>query len=262
MRYSFLATIFFFLLIPNAVLAKTFTIFMDNDWFPYTIVKDKKNFGLHLDIVTKALKGLGYVVDIKARPWRRCLLELESGDVEAIFPASFKENRAVFAHYPADAATSRRSEWRMNQVEHVLVTRPGEDYEFDGDYRTIPQPVNIGVGAGFGDTLDEMGLNVQRNVSIRGSIGMLILNRTNSVVTNPIIAEEINSNGEFAGKLYIHEKPLRSKSYFLIFSKKGKLPKFERQRIWDAIATVRKDRKWMFHTLDRYLKWGMPGKGD
>ncbi len=253
MKNVLLAMMLTVLLVPASALAKTFTIYMDNDWFPYTIVKDKKNYGIHFDIVTKALENLGYTIDIQARPWKRCLLELESGGVDAIFPASYKINRAEFAYYPDDAATSSKSQWRMNQIEHALVTRPDEAYEFDGDLSTIPQPVNIGWGSAFGDTLEQMGLNVNRNVSIRGSVGMLILNRTNSVVTNPLLAEDLSENGEFAGKIRVHQKPLRSKSYFLIFSKKGNLPEAERLQVWEAIAAVRSDRKWMLDTINKYI---------
>ncbi len=253
MKNILLTIIFSALLLPGSAWAKKISIYMDNDWFPYTIVKDKKNYGIHLDIVTKALESLGYTIDIQSRPWKRCLLELESGRVEAIFPASYKKNRTEFAYYPDDAATSGKSQWRMNQIEHVLVTRPGGTYEFDGDLLTIPQPVNIGWGSAFGDTLEEMGLNVNRNVSIRGSTGMLVRNRTNSVVTNPLLAEELSKNGEFAGKIKIHQKPLRSKSYFLIFSKKGNMPAAERQQIWEAIAAVRSDRQWMLETMNKYI---------
>ncbi len=239
---------------PVVVLSKTLTVCMDEDWFPYTFLKDKKPIGIHADIITKAFRSLEYTLEIMDKPWKRCLLELEKGRVEAIFPASYKHKRATFAYYPPNAAVEKKSKWRLAQIEHVLVTRKGESYEFDGDLSKIPQPIGVGMGGAIGDTLDEKGLKTSRAASSQAIIGMLALKRTNSVVMNPFLAEDFNTNGEYAGKFKIHELPLRTQSYFLIFSKKWELPEAERKRIWEAIALVRGNKELMLGILTKYIK--------
>ncbi len=77
------------------------------------------------------------------------------------------------------------------------------------------------MGGAFSDTLEKKGLIIMRNKSPLATVGMLVLNRTNSAVMNSYSAEDFNTTGEYAGKLKIHKLPIRSKSYFLIFAKKG-----------------------------------------
>lgn len=232
---------------------KVLKMCMDEDWFPYTFVKYGENFGIHIDIVRAAFKSLDYHLDITAKPWKRCLRELEVGDVEAIFPASYKESRADIAYYPSDVTAVEQSNWRVDQVEHVLVTRKGNPYEHDGDIYKIPQPVGIGSGSAFGDTLERKGIKVSENISKQAIIDMLLLQRIESAAMTPFQADEFNTKGEHAGKLKIHGTPLRSKSYFLIFSKKGHLTEAERMTAWDAFAIVRKDKKLMDRILNKYL---------
>ncbi len=99
---------------PVVALAKTLDICMDDDWPPYTFVKDKQIQSIDSDIITEAFKSLEYTLNIVPKPWKRCLKELEYGEVDAVFPASYKGNRAVFAHYPPDATTTKKSKWRMS----------------------------------------------------------------------------------------------------------------------------------------------------
>ncbi len=238
---------------PAVALSKTLTVCMDIAWFPYTSMKDKKPVGIHTDILKEAFRNLDYNLEIHAKPWKRCLLELENGKVEAIFPASYKDNRAVFAHYPPNAAKDKKSHWRLAQIEHVLLTRKGEAYEYGGDIFTIPQPVGIAIGGAFGDTLDDKGIETLRTTSSESIIAMLAMKRSNSVAMNPFLAEDFNSQGKYAGKFKIHDLPLRSKSYFLIFSKKQEIPDSERMRIWEAIVKVRENKEFMLEVTSRYM---------
>lgn len=245
MKRKLLVSTFILLFNPLVLDAEIIKICMDEDWFPYTFLKGGENSGIHFDIVQEAFKSLEYTPKIVAKPWKRCQLELDHGTVEAIFPASYKENRDRMAHYPSDAVTAKKSQWRINEVEHVLVTREGDSYEFEGDILKIPQPIGIGFGSAFGETLVKKGITVSENISKQKIVDMLMLKRINSAAFARFQAEEFNTKGEHTGKLKIHNIPLRSKSYFLIFSKKGKLSGDERMKIWGAFSKVRKNKSLM-----------------
>ncbi len=234
-------------------LSSTFEIHMDESWYPYSFKKNNQFLGIHTDIIREAFKSLDYTLTFKASPWKRCLKELELGEVEAIFPASYNEGRAAFAYYPPHAASSEKSKWHMTTVKQVVATRKGTPYEFDGDISKIPQPVGAGAAAAVTDLLEENGLKTYRNHLPKAVVGMLVKKRTNSLAMSSYLTEYFNSNGEYAGKLKIHKIPIRSKPYFLIFSKKGTLSETERVKIWEAIAKVREDKKLMHSIFAKYI---------
>lgn len=254
MNRTLLIILITIILIPITAQAKTLAIQTDSDWFPYTYEEENESLGIHVDIVKEALTALKYTFTFTPFPWKRCLANLEFGNVEVILSASYKDKRALYAHYPTDAATAKKSNWRIDQVEYVLITRKGEPYEFDGDFSKIPQPVNVALGAAIGDFLQEKGIEVKENIKNSGNINMLLAHRAASIAMNPLLAENFNKIGKFKGKLKIHSLPLRSKSYFLIFSKMGKLSAKERNTIWKAITKVRDNKPLMLRILKKYNK--------
>ena len=245
----------FISLAPAGVLAKNIHVCVDDDWFPYTFKENGKAVGIHVDIVRKAIENLGDTVELAPLPWKRCLSLGQSGKVAAVMSASYKDERAEFAYYPNDAKTAKMSKGRIDQVEHVLVTRHDDPYEFNKDWTTIPQPVGVGgMGSSITGELRKQGLQVIENNTKTGGLSMLMLKRVNSISFNPLQAKHSNSTGEFKGKLKINKIPLRSKSYFIIFSKKGDVSQEQREEIWESLSKVRSDEKFMLNTFDKYEK--------
>ncbi|MCP4494195.1 MAG: transporter substrate-binding domain-containing protein [Gammaproteobacteria bacterium] len=244
-----------FSLSSSVAMSSTFKIYMDESWYPYSFKKDNKHLGIHTDIIREAFKSLGYPLVIEARPWKRCLWDLEAGKADAIYPASYNEGRAAFSHYPPNAASTENSKWHMTKVEQVVATRKGTPYEFDGDISNIPQPVGVGAAGAVTDILEENGLKLYRNNSPQAVAGMLVKKRTNSLVMSSYQTEYFNSVGEYAGELKIHKLPIRTKPYFLIFSKNRTFPESESKRveIWKAIAKVRENKVLMHSIFAKYI---------
>ena len=98
MKKIFLYILIALILNPALLLADVLEIQTDNDWFPYTYENSGKSAGIHVDIVEEALKMLGYKYKFTPIPWKRCLKNLEYGNVEAILSASYNDERAKFAY--------------------------------------------------------------------------------------------------------------------------------------------------------------------
>jgi len=242
-------------LIPFTLVAKDIKVCVDDYWFPYTFVKDSKAAGVHVDIVRKAIEDLGDSVEFDPLPWKRCLKLGELGKYDAIMSASYKDDRAKFAFYPADAKNNKRSKGRIDQIEHKLIVKYDNSYEFDNNWSTIPQPVGVGgLGSSITKTIEKKGLNTIETNTKSGIFSMLMTNRVKSVALNPILANDFNTNGKFKGKLKISKIPLTSKSYHIIFSKKGKVNKTKREEIWNSLEKTREDMKFMVHTFKKYEK--------
>ena len=72
------------------------------------------------------------------------------------------------------------------------------------------------------------------------------------VVVIPEMAEKLNQNPAYKGKLKISQKPWKSKSYFLPFSKKSKISDQDIRRLWDEIEKVREDALFMAEQARKY----------
>lgn len=253
-----LAALLLGLLSTNAG-AKSYTVCSDDDWFPYTFIDnslpENKAVGIHTDIVRKAIENTGNSVQFEALPWKRCMRLIQAGKVDAVISASYSDKRAAFAYYPDDGGSAKKSAGRIDQVEYVLVTRSNEAYDFNGDWTTIPQPVGVGgLGSSISKMLKQQGLTVLENNTKTGGLLMLRGKRVNALVFNSLQAEDFNTRGQFQKQLKIHKIPLKSKSYHIVFSKKGRNSPEQRNQIWAALAKLRADKALMLSIVTKYYK--------
>jgi len=246
--------VFSLLLSASSFAAGTINICSDkNLWYPFTFVEDRKSTGLHVDIITEALTNLGYEINFQPLPWKRCLSASEDGDFDAIATASYKDQRAEFLNYPADAATAKKSKERVMQVEYSVVTVAAEAYEFTGDVSTIPEPVRVPRGYSVGDGLKKQGVKVDDGASgDEKNIKKLLRMGKGSVVTLPQIVDLLTQKDAYKDKLYVSKTPVKSKSYYFPFSKKSAIPSAEQAKIWTEIASVRNNANFMEKASSKY----------
>jgi polar amino acid transport system substrate-binding protein len=247
------------LLSSQAIAGQKITICSDNNfWYPFPFVKDNISVGLHLDIISQALRNEGFEPEFKPLPWKRCLGEAEAGTVDAIATASYKDERAVFLNYPKDAATDKQSPLRVTQVEWVVVTSSADEhgkpnsYVFAGDLKTLPQPVRVPTGYSIIDDLKKADLKIEEASGSEANFRKLVRDHSGSVVDLAEASKQFAVHPDFSGKFTLQAQPITSKSYYLPFSKKGGIKAEEQQKIWDAIAKVRDDSAEMATFLKKY----------
>ncbi|MGJ3495673.1 transporter substrate-binding domain-containing protein [Piscirickettsia salmonis] len=215
-------------------------ICMDQTWFPYTYVSSNSQIrGIHTDIIKMALNQLRINYIIKPKPWKRCLVEAQQGLVDAVATASYKPQRAEFLLYPKDAGTKLRSNWRVMQVEWSLVTPVKEKYLYTGNLQTIPQPIYVPLGYSIGKTLVDEGLNVDSgSVTDENNFRKITRTLKGSLVASTKVTEYYMNKLELNGILIINKQPIKTKSYFLVFSKKS-AHKAVREAVWERIRIIR-----------------------
>ena len=208
------------LLTSSTVFAgETVKICLDkNMWYPFTFVEKGKATGLHIDIVTKAISDLGFTVEYKPLPWKRCVAGANDGDYDAIAVASYKDKRAKALNFPNDAATAEKSNWRVMQVEYTVVSTSTQAYEYEGDVSTLPTPVRVPRGWSIGDDLKKKGVKVDDGATgDEKNLKKLLRMDKGSVVALPQVAELYGKKPAFTGKLHTSKQPIKSKSYYLPF---------------------------------------------
>ena len=83
-------------------MAQKVDIYCDDDYAPYSYVKDGKAVGIYVDILTRAFSKMPeYEVTIVPVPWQRGLDLMERGKGFALFPPYFRPQVRPFMDYPA-----------------------------------------------------------------------------------------------------------------------------------------------------------------
>jgi polar amino acid transport system substrate-binding protein len=253
--YRIITFVFVSLVASNVAIAGgTINVCSDkNLWYPFTFVEEGEAVGLQIDIISKALSNLGYDVNYKPLPWKRCLSSAESGEFDAVATASYKDKRAAFLNYPSDASSVKKSAHRVMQVEYVVVTAASNSYQYAGDIATIPTPVRVPRGYSIGDDLKKQGLKVDDTAAgDENNIKKMLRKGDGSVVTLPKIVELLSKQDAYKGKLNVSATPVKSKSYYFPFSKASKISKADQEKIWLEIANVRNDLAFMGKMSAKY----------
>ncbi len=240
--------------IVNPVAAQTVKVCADvNFWYPFTMVEEGKAVGIHIDVVKLALSRLGYQAEFKALPWKRCLHNAERGKVDAIATASYKPDRAVYMYYPEDAPHKLKSDYRVTQVEYVVVTIAGDPYEFNGDVTSLPQPVRAPRGYSIVSDLQAKGVKVDSEAAgDEFNIKKLLRDGKGCVVTIPEVVRQLESRPAYRGKFKISEVPVKSKSYYFPFSKRTQFTQDQIRAIWEEIKKIRDDEALMAEIAAKY----------
>lgn len=238
----------------GAAQARSLTICSDvNFWYPFTMVEDGKAVGIHIDIIKMAVEKLGYQVEFKPLPWKRCLTEAEEGKVDGIAVASYNAERAAFLRYPDDAATNPTSDLRVASVEYVVVTAASSDYEFNGDVKTIPQPVMAPRGWSIVGELEKQGVTVDSNATgDENNLRKLLRSGDGAIVTIPEVIRQLGDKPDFKGKFKVSAKPVSSRAYYLPFAKKGSVDEATGDKVWQEIKAIREDQGKMAGIAAKY----------
>lgn len=227
-----------------------------NFWYPFTFVRNHQAAGLHIDIISKALRNLGYEPQFKPASWQACLDLAKAGKIDAIATASYRDDRAIYLEYPSGAAVDIKSPWRVTDVEYSVITplRNKEDkkvlYEFTGNVKTIPQPVRVPAKYSVASDLKKEGLTVEEGKNSLANFKSLVKEKTGSVVDLAGVAKYYAAQPQFADKYIIQKKPFNLKSYYLAFSKKSSIKRDDMKIIWKEIANVRENTE----TLSEFFK--------
>jgi polar amino acid transport system substrate-binding protein len=224
----------------------------ENFWYPFTYSVEEVALGLHVDITKEAIKRAGHSVEYIPMPWKRCLASAKSGEVDAIVSASYKDKRGEFLYYPKDAKSAKKSKNRITQVEYVVLTHKDDSYKYDGNIKTLPHPIRATFGYSIVDDLKKEGLSVDTSKKDTFNLKRLQRDKKGSVVTLKEIVEYYESKGTFKGEFVTHKKPIKSKSYYMPFSKNTKISQDDMQDIWDNIQKVRENKRVINSFLERY----------
>jgi len=236
---------FSLILLPLVSFAEeTITLTYENvDSFPWNMKNGSGVDLILLKMMDEALPEVSF--KYVQTPWKRCLNNIETGETEGCFTASYKEKRLQHGFYPGTHnGGSVDSELRLHSSSYSLYVPKDSTINVTGKMTIeglngkIAAPSGYSIGedlAKAGYKIDAAATNTNNNfrklVSGRvAAVAALTLNGDNIILKNP----------EYASALKKIETPLVDKPYYLMFSKQFiNTNKALADKIWQKGAEIR-----------------------
>jgi polar amino acid transport system substrate-binding protein len=199
--------------------------------------------GVSVELLREAAAAAGVEIHFVRMPWARCLKSLQRGEVDAIFNASFKEERLEAGVYPMAAGKPDPAR-RITTLADMLYRLKGGAVTWDG--RTIgglgDAPVGIQGGYSIVEDLTRMGVKSEESADTATIFKKLASGRIPAAAQLEASGDATLALGSFAA-IEKMQPPLVTKDYFLMFSHQyydAHRPSAE--RLWSKLAEVR-DRR-------------------
>jgi polar amino acid transport system substrate-binding protein len=203
---------------------------------------DWKKPGASIEFVMRLGEELNFKVVIKRIPWKRALeLELKSGTIDGLFPASYKTEREAYGGYPMKdgKVDDSRSMFVSSYFFYKLKT---SNLEWDGKaLKNLIGPIGASRGYSVVGDLQQMGYQVQESDDVRKDLKRLSDGRLGAIAGLESAEDFLLETSPDAGKdITKVQPPISRKHYFLMLSKQflNKNPELA-QRIWDKTRELR-----------------------
>ncbi len=246
MRAYFLATIFFLLLGQGSASAQVVDFhvgYEDKDSADHTgngtAIPEEP--GIAVEMVRRIETRVPNLRIIFSRkPWARCLAELESGAVDAIFSSSFKADRLKLGVYPMkDGKDDRR--YRIDTKSYSLYTLRDSASKWDGKrFDNFQQGVLALRGYAIVDELKKQEVAVKEVNRADDAFRMLLAGRADGFAHLTEFGDYlIKGKSEFARIVKV-APPIMVKDYYLQISHQfvARHPALA-PVIWKALADIR-----------------------
>ncbi|ACL02249.1 amino acid ABC transporter periplasmic protein [Desulfatibacillum aliphaticivorans] len=215
----------------------------------------EKNPGIEIELYQMAAKKLNFELQLKRMPWKQCLEQLESNQVDGIFPASYKPDRKKIGVYPMRGEAVDMSR-RSRKNAYYLYKMKGSPVFWDGkklhDARGL-----IGVPSGWAIVSDirKMGLDVKELPVHRNSPDLLLLGRVEGFICLETVFDAyLKRNASKYADIVKESKPVWEKPYYLMLSHQFVRERPElAQEIWDAIYEIQQTAEFE-DVVQKYVK--------
>nr|WP_295787466.1 hypothetical protein [Rhodoferax sp.] len=211
----------------------------DDESYPWQF-NDRPGVLMHMMRMVE--KGVDGKFVIQAKPWKRCLSELNAGQVHAAFKASYSADRAAEgAVYPM-LGERLDMDKRLLTDQYSLFRLKGAAVEWDGKRLTADGIVGAQTGFSVVAQLKGLGATVDDGTrQASASLQKLVRGRVVAVALQTQEGDSLVArNPEFAASIERMQPVLVEKPYFLVFSRDFFAEHEAHARlIWSTIARVR-----------------------
>ena len=204
---------------------KTLTLATDNTPGDPFIIGGGETFqkdlpGIEIEMYRDIAQKLGITLEFKRLPWNRALSMLESGDIDGLFPASFKLGRTLIGRYPMKHAVLDISKRSRTNGYH-LYKKNTSTIHWDGAAFSNLNGQRLGAHQGWSIVDDLEGLGVEvAEIPAHSKAPELILNdRVAGFVALETVFDAYLKKDPITTKAIQKVfPPVKEKNYYLLFS--------------------------------------------
>ncbi|MCX4029388.1 transporter substrate-binding domain-containing protein [Endozoicomonas sp. SM1973] len=202
----------------------------------------KQRPGITVELLNHIAKRLNFKINYVRYPWSRCLATLGDNRVDAIFHASFKQDRMKLGVYPMsrDLPDSLK---RVHRKAYALYTINGFDLKWDGkQFVNLKGLIGVTHKYAIANQLESMGVKIDKAYDSLTHLRKLVARRIVGIVDLENKMDPILSENKSQFSQVVKVLPLVStKDYYLIFSHKFyQTNKKLAAAIWDEIHIAHK----------------------
>jgi polar amino acid transport system substrate-binding protein len=229
------------LLLPDAAqAAKDELVFCyeETDIRPW---QTKTGTGLSFDLLNEVSIRTKTKFSYVARPWKRCLHEVKTNQVDGAIGVSWKTDRLDIGAYPGDSGPDASR--AMHIERYVVIRKKNSSVNWDGiAFSNLSAPVGTQFGYSAVDNLKA--LNIPVDDGARGAHELLTKLKQNRIAAAVLLGGEANSlfaeHEGFRTDLEILSKPLVEKPYYLMLSHDlAKKNGAQSESLWNTISKVK-----------------------
>lgn len=140
--------------------------------------------GLEFDYLHMLGAETGLRLQPLVQPWRRCLSDVRSGDVDAVMAISHQRDREAFIRYPMRDGEPDPAR-AVRQIQNVLVVAADAAANWDGQHLLLQGGKQIGIQAGYATAtwVREQGFKVDETArTVRGTLERLLGRQVQAVL--------------------------------------------------------------------------------
>jgi len=195
--------------------------------------------GLNFELLAEVGKRTGVSFDFQSMPWKRCLEQLKSNQVDGAFAVSFNPGRMDLGAYPGGPEADPAK--RMHIDSYVLVRRRGSRLDWDGKrFQHLDGRIGVQLGYSVADFLRSRHVPVDEGSQRSDELAQkLIAGRLAGAALGGGDSKRL-MRGPLGAQLEVLPAPLVEKPYYLVLSHAfvANRPQLA-ARLWDAIEQVR-----------------------
>jgi len=244
MKKILLIVVILFSVIQTHAQELTFATNINED-YPHLIGNTNKidwaHPGITIEILQIVARNAGVKINFVRMPWKRCLIVLERGEIDAVFFASYKKEREKYGAYPKINNKIDENK-RYAYAPYVFYKKKADDVEWDGKILTnLNGDIGTSLGYSIANHLREKGYNVNESLTPFNDFKKLALNRVGIVAALEHNGDHIlDKNPDFKLLFEKINKPIIHKAYYLLISHQlvKSDPKLA-QRIWEGLEQAR-----------------------
>lgn len=244
MKYVCFLFVFLSLIQSNSLQADEIVFCTENKQQPPLLIGDSDVFdeeypGVSVELVRIAARQVGLTPIIIRAPWRRCLMTLQSNNVDGVFNGSFKAERQKMGRYPMRDGVVDPTR-RLTTISYSLYRQKGSKLDWDGTGITnLSGTIGVPMGYSIVNDLNKMGIQIEESHNTTFIFKKLQSGRVAGAAVQTLTGDALMATGQYPAIEKI-ERPLVTKPYYVLLSHQFVAENPEKaERLWQAIARLR-----------------------